>query len=117
MTTAVCETTERLDNGDVIRCIETATYVVLTPVGRRHACDEHAKRYSASDGFLVRPINDVCDKCGAINVSRKIGTYCWCGSGNGVERINVDGIWYALCLMHRPPVKRGWWKRMFGGKR
>jgi len=100
-----CETVTRINDGvKTTTCGKPATHVVFTPAGRRLVCEDDAARYASAEGFLVRPAADVCEACGAINVSRPIlRLYCWCGAVEGVQRMNVDGLWYTLCPIHKAP--------------
>jgi hypothetical protein len=93
-------------------CGAPATHTVFTPWGvKLQHCEECASFYAVSEGFLVRPTIDICETCGAINKKRPPGVYCWCGSANDIERVNVDGLWFAVCRMHRPPpLSSLWWR-------
>ena len=109
----ICEIKTRAGVGDGFQiCGSPASHVVFSTAGRRSCCGEHASAFMSVAGFLVRPIEDVCETCGAINKQREARLYCWCGSSDGVERVKVDGLWFAVCSMHRPPPLASLWWRL-----
>jgi len=109
-----CAIKTRAGVGDgFVICGSPATHVVFSTAGRRSCCEEHASAFMSVAGFLVRPIEDVCETCGAINKQREARLYCWCGSSDGVERVKVDGLWFAVCKMHHPPPLASLWWRLY----
>lgn len=105
-----CTINRRTPEG-FLRCPDPATHIVFMPFGTRWVCADHAEQHAKEAGFLVRRADEVCLDCGAIRPSRAL-IRCWCGSADGAELVKVDGLWFTLCAIHRPPKLNDLWWRL-----
>ena len=108
-TTPICGVTLR----DSAACGSAATWVVITPWNqRRLVCDDCARHYAATSGFIARPIDQICGSCNQ-PLPKTYGFYCWCGAAVGVKRYFVDGLWFSLCETHQPLALSILWRRLW----
>lgn len=98
---ADCAVIERSPNGDPISCDEPALWIVRLPWGDMWTCEPHARTH-ALQGFKTFRADRACASCGhPKHESDEIYLLCWCGAP--AKRYRVDGLWYALCEVHRAP--------------